>query len=132
MLSRIDELLGQQVAETARRLDGPDALSEGFGPGQQLGRLLTRGPHRDFGHFTFLTADGHGCMALLVGVDPDDHCHEYLLWVDGNREGTPDSDLVHTPLLSHIAARSRRVALRTKASRTVRRQAQREPPRQDL
>ena len=37
--------------------------------------------------------------------------------VDGNREGTPDSDLVHTPLLSHIAARSRREALRKKASR---------------
>jgi len=28
------------------------------------------------------------------------------LSVVGNREGTPDSDLVHTPLLSHIAARS--------------------------
>src|SRR5580700_2007307 len=54
------------------------------------------------------------------------------LSVDGNREDTPDSDLVHTPLLSHIAARSRRVAFRKKASRDCRRQAQREPDRQDL
>src|ERR1035437_7658358 len=40
-------------------------------------------------------------------------------WVDGNREGTPDSDLVHTPLSSHIAARSRREAIRSKANRDL-------------
>jgi hypothetical protein len=54
-------------------------------------------------------------------------------WVDGNREGTPDSDLVHTPLSSHIAVRSRREAIRSKANRDfARRQALREPARQDL
>src|SRR5271169_1651615 len=44
-------------------------------------------------------------------------------WVAGGRAGTPDSDLVHTPLLSHVAARSRREASRKKASRLDRRQA---------
>src|ERR1700733_10627623 len=39
------------------------------------------------------------------------------LSVGDYREGTPDSNLVHIPLSSHIAARSRREALRKKASR---------------
>ena len=46
----IDELLGQQITETTGGLDGPGALGEGLGPGQQLGRLLACRPHRDLGH----------------------------------------------------------------------------------
>jgi len=40
-----------------------------------------------------------------------------------NREGTPDSDLVHMPHSRHIAARSKREAFRKEASRMDRRQA---------
>jgi len=79
VFSRVDELLGQLIAQPPGRLDGPCSHLEWLGPGEQLGRLLTRGPHRDLGHFTFLAADGHGGMALLVGVHPDHHCHEHLL-----------------------------------------------------
>jgi hypothetical protein len=79
MLTGIDELLGEQIAETAGGLDGPGALGEGLGLGEQLGRLLAGRPDRHLGHLAFVAADGHLGVACLVGIDPDDHRHEHLL-----------------------------------------------------
>ena len=132
VLSCIDELLGQQIAEAAGGLDGPRAFSERLSPGEDLAvfwhvaRTVTLATSRSSPQIAtavWLCLWGSTPMITVMSAS----------WsVDGNREGTLDSDLVHTPLLSHIAARSRRVALRKKASRTGRRQAQREPSRRDL
>ena len=119
VLAGIDELLCQQVAEAAGRLDGPGPLDEGLGPGEQLCRLLAR--RRTV---TLATSRSSPQMATAVwlalwGSTPMITIMSTSSWVDGNREGTPDSDLVHTPLSSHIAARSRREAIRSKANRDL-------------
>ena len=71
MLACVDELLDQQVAQTSGGLNGPGSLREGLGPGKQLCRLLTRGPHGDRGHLAFLAADSDCRVALLMGIHPD-------------------------------------------------------------
>jgi hypothetical protein len=73
------QLLGQQVAEPAGRLDSPGALTERLRPGQQLHDLLAGGPDFELGQLLFVTADGHSRVGRLVRVDPDDHRYEYLL-----------------------------------------------------
>jgi hypothetical protein len=79
MLSSVDQLLGQQVAETSGRLDGPGSLLKRFSPRQQLGRLVAGGTHCDLGHLAFIAADGHRRVSGLVGIAPNDHRHELLL-----------------------------------------------------
>jgi hypothetical protein len=73
------QLLGQQVAKSTSGLDSPGSLTQPFRPGQQLRRLSARGPHLDLGQLPLIAADGHCCMGRLVGVDPNDHCHQFLL-----------------------------------------------------
>ena len=84
-----DELLGQQVAQPTGRLDGPGALLERFGPGDQLVHLAAGGPHLDARELVFCLVDRHRCVRCLVGVDADHHIHDYLLGRVGTTEGTP-------------------------------------------
>ena len=83
------ELLGQQIAHPAGRLDGPSPLLEGLGPAHELFDLTTGGPHLDAGDLVFSLVDGHRRVRCLVGVDPDHHIHDYLLGRCVNHGGTP-------------------------------------------
>jgi hypothetical protein len=73
------ELLGQQVAHPAGRLDGPPPLLERFGPAHELFDLTTSGTHLDAGDLIFSLVDGHRRVRCLMRVDPDHHLHDYLL-----------------------------------------------------
>ena len=73
------ELLGQQVAHSAGRLDGPPPLLERLGPAHELFDLTTGRTHLDAGDLIFSLVDGHRRVRCLVRVDPDHHIHDYLL-----------------------------------------------------
>ena len=95
------ELLGQQVAHPAGRLDGPPPLLEGLGPAHELFDLTTGGTHLDAGDLAFSLVDGHRRVRCLVGVDPDHHLHEYLLGCCEPRGHSCLRMFVLDPLLSH-------------------------------
>ena len=70
VLSRTDELLGQQVAEATRRLDRPGALLRKVRPSPTACPPADRCPNLDFGHFTFLTAMATAVCDALWGSIP--------------------------------------------------------------
>ena len=83
------QLLGQQVAEAAGRLDGPGALLEWLGPAQQLVHLTT-GPRT----LTLESGSSPPSMATavceaLLGVNADHRFHRVLLGRMEATEGTP-------------------------------------------
>ena len=67
------ELLGQQVAHPAGRLDGPPPLLEGLGPTHELFDLTTSGTHLDAGDLIFSLIDGHRRVRCLVGRPRSPH-----------------------------------------------------------
>jgi hypothetical protein len=79
LLTSRHELLGQQVAHPAGRLDGPLPLLERLGPAHPLFDLTTGGAHLDARDLIFSLVDGHRRVRCLVGVDPDYHLDDYLL-----------------------------------------------------
>ncbi len=79
VLARRDELLGQQIAEPAGRLDRPRPLLERLRPRQQLRHLANAwlAPCTTPSSSS-LAADRHRGVRRLVRVDTNDHCHEFL------------------------------------------------------
>ncbi len=73
------ELLGQQVAQSAGRLNGPPPLLEGLGPADELFDLTTGRTHLEAGDLIFSLVDGHRRVRCLVRVYPDHHIHDCLL-----------------------------------------------------
>jgi hypothetical protein len=73
-----DELLGQQVAESAGGLDGPSTRVERLSPCDELVGLSAAGAHLLAGQLLLAAADRNGCVGRLVRVDTDDHCHGHL------------------------------------------------------
>ena len=107
MLAGVDELLRQQIAETAGRLDGPGALREGLCPRDQIFCLMASGSYSHHAELALVTADGNCCVSRLVGINADDDAHEYLLarWL-GTARALLIWIVVHVPLSSHSTART--------------------------
>jgi hypothetical protein len=78
------ELLGQQIPESAGRLDRPRPLFEGRRPLEQLVELATTRPHLQLRKLCFVAVDHDRGVRPLVGIDTDHHLHCVLLdRVDG-------------------------------------------------
>src|ERR1039458_9597880 len=112
LFARVHQLLGQQVAQATSRLDSPGALAERFRPGQQLRCLLARSSHSDLGQLLFVAADGYCRVGRLVGVDPDDPCHEFLLRGRVGPRGPSCFGSCTCSSFEPLAARTGREALR--------------------
>ena len=71
VFARGHQLLSQQVAQTARRLDRPPPLREQRRPLQQVHALLFRGSDPELGELGLVAVDSHRGVGPLVGVDAD-------------------------------------------------------------
>jgi hypothetical protein len=74
-LAGCHQLLGQQVAQTARGLDGSDAGVERGGPLQQLVDLAASRSHPRVSKLGLSVVDGYRGVRTLVGIDADHRFH---------------------------------------------------------
>src|SRR5579871_3998454 len=109
-LAGADELLGEQVAEAAGRLDRPHPLPIGRSPLAQLLELAARRPDAYPVELLLAGINGYSSVRRLVGVDADHYGHFAPPLLGGwPAAGTPDfGRSVLGPLSSHAAARAGR------------------------
>jgi hypothetical protein len=130
-LTRRDELLAKQIAETACRLDRPGSLFEPCRPTQQLVDLTSRRPHRHRRDLDLVAIDRNSRVRPLVRIDTDHHRHEHLPIAVRGRPGRAlliRNARTAAPLSNHAPARtSAGQHLDRKPVDAHRRQAVREP-----
>jgi hypothetical protein len=129
-LTRGQQLLGQQVTQAARALDGPGPLRPGRRPGQQLLGLRYRSTHAQLTQRLLRRADRHRRVRALVRIDAYHHCsHERPSLNAGCDRGGHAlfQDLLAFTPLSRAAARTRRAGASLISQTASSRQAVREP-----
>ena len=109
------QLLRQQVPQSARPLDRPGPLRPGRGPRQQPLGLRCASAHPQLAQRLFRTADHHRRVRRLVRIDPDHHCcHDRPplpgTWQDRGGHAYFQDLTALAPLLSHATARSRQAS----------------------
>ena len=77
-LARGDQLLGEQITESAGRLDCPGSSLEWPSPRHELVDLGATGSHLLAVELFLSAVDDDGRVGRLVRVDADDHWHGFL------------------------------------------------------
>ena len=81
-----DELLSQQIAESAGTLDRPRPLGERCRPPDQPFDLIGRRSHAQLAEELLAGVERHRRVRRLVRVDADHHCHHCSLPSDGCKD----------------------------------------------
>ena len=83
MLAGVHELLGEEVAEAAGRLDRPRSFLERCGPSDEPIDLGLGCADLEASQLCLCVVDRNRLMGLLVRIDPDHYCHVSSVVVDG-------------------------------------------------